>query len=558
MRISVVGVALTFKGCTDGGSRRPVRHEEHPKQFQMVSEVDACSRMTKIYEFGPYCLDTGTGLLMLGDQPTALGPRATTLLQKLVEQAGHLVGKELLIETAWSGLVVEESNLTVQIATLRKLLDESGGAAWIETMPRRGYRYVGPPVSVRPTIGPADSPVSSASEKPSIAVLPFSHLGGDDEDAYFADGMADDIVNGLARIRWLFVIARSSTLKYRSPSAVDSKQAGRELGVRYLLMGSVRKASNRIRIACQLVDATTCMQVWSERYDRALSDVFDLQDEVAIAVVGAIEPTLRQAEAKRVRRKRPESLHAYDLALRAQADVFSGMPEQSTRALELLEQALRLEPGYALAHAYAAMCHHNLFLRGGFGEANLEGSISHARAAMANGQDDALALTFAGFSLGMDAHDRPAALAAFESALAISPSSALTYILGGVLSAWSGAAERAIEWGHIGLRLSPFDEWAFAGWHAIALGSFKLGNFDAAAEAATRAIQANPAHSISYMLQAAALAGINKLVDARKAATTVMNLQPNFRYGQQLSGVDCEPALAAALGTALSTAGLFE
>ena len=515
--------------------------------------------MSKTYEFGPYRLDAGTGLLMLGDRPTALGPRATALLQKLVEQAGHLVGKELLIEAAWPGLVVEESNLTVQIATLRKLLDASGGATWIETLPRRGYRYVGPPVSVGPTMGNVDdSRVSSASDTPSIAVLPFSHLGGDDDDTYFADGMADDIVNGLARIRWLFVIARSSTLKYRSPSSVDPGQAGRELGVRYLLMGSVRKASNRIRIACQLVDAATGMQVWSERYDRALKDVFDLQDEVAIAVVGAIEPTLRQAEAKRVRRTRPESLHAYDLALRAQADVFSGMPEQSTQALELLEQALRLEPGYALAHAYAAMCHHNLFLRGGLHEANLEGSINHARAAMANGQDDALALTFAGFSLGMDAHDRPAAMAAFESALAVSPSSALTYILGGVLSGWSGADERAVEWGRIGLRLSPFDGWAFAGWHAIALGSFKSGDFDAAAEASTRAIQANPAHSISYMLQAAALAGIGNVAGARKAAATVMKLQPNFRYGHQLSGVDCEAALAAALGTALRTAGLFE
>jgi TolB-like protein/tetratricopeptide (TPR) repeat protein len=538
---------------------QPLRHEEHPKQFQMVSEVDACSRMTTTYEFGPYRLDTGTGLLMLGDQPTALGPRASALLVKLVERAGHLVGKELLIETVWPGLVVAESNLTVQIATLRKLLNESGGAAWIETMPRRGYRYVGPPVNVRPAMGPVDGlTAASASDKPSIAVLPFSHLGGNDEDAYFADGMAEDIVNGLARIRWLFVVARSSTLKYRSPSVVDSKQVGRELDVRYLLVGSVRKASNQIRIACQLVEAATGMQVWSERYDRALSDVFDLQDEVAIAVVGAIEPTLRQAEAKRVRRKRPESLHAYDLALRAQADVFSGMPEQSTRALELLRQALTLEPGYALAHAYAAMCHHNLFLRGGRDEANLDGSISHARAAMANGQDDALALTFAGFSLGMDAHDRPAAFAAFESALAISPSSALTYILGGVLSGWSGAAGRAVDWGHTGLRLSPFDGWAFAAWHAIALGSFKLGKFVAATEAATRAIQANPAHSISYMLQAAALAKIGKVIEARKAAATVMKLQPNFRYGQQLSGVDCEPTLASALGPALGTAGLFE
>lgn len=512
--------------------------------------------MTKTYAFGPYRLDSALGMLMHGDQPTALGPRAAALLQRLVEGAGQPVGKEALIDAAWPGLVVEESNLTVQIAALRKVLDEAGGAAWIETLPRRGYRYAGPPVSLAPTAAAIDDP--PPLEKPSVAVLPFANLSGDAEQAYFADGMVDDIVNGLSRIRWLYVIARSSTLKYRHGSAVDAEQAGRELGVRYVLQGSVRKAPDRIRIACQLVEAATGVQVWSERYDRALREVFDLQDEVAIAVLGAIEPTLRQVEARRVRRKRPDSLHAYDLVLQAQADVFSGMPESSTRALGLLDRALALEPGYALAHSYAAMCHHNRFLRGGLDEADREASIRHARAAMANGRDDALALTFAGFSMGMDAHDRAAAFAAFDSALAISPSSALTYILGSVVLGWSGQAVRAIEWGEKGLRLSPFDAWAFAAWHSIVLGHFKSGRFDAAAEAATRAVQANPAHSISYMLQAAALAGLGKIDDARKAAATAMSLQPNFRYGRQLAGVDCEPALGAALNAALLAAGLQE
>ncbi|WP_232077483.1 winged helix-turn-helix domain-containing protein [Variovorax sp. PBL-E5] len=496
---------------------------------------------------------------MRGNRPTALGPRAAALLQRLLEQAGQPVSKEALIDAAWPGLVVEESNLTVQIAALRKVLGEAGGAAWIETLPRRGYRYVGPPISLAPTAAlPDDPPALGTSDKPSVAVLPFADLCGDGEQAYFADGMVDDIVNGLSRIRWLFVIARSSTLKYRQQSVVDAMQAGRELGVRYLLLGSVRRASDRIRIACQLVEAASGVQVWSERYDRALSDVFDLQDEVAIAVVGAMEPTLRQAEARRVRRKRPDSLHAYEIVLQAQADVFSGMPEPSTRALGLLGRALALEPGYALAHAYAAMCYHNRFLRGGLDEADREASIGHARSAMANGQDDALALTFAGFSMGMDAHDRAAASAAFDAALAISPSSALTYILGSVVFGWSGQVQRAIEWGEKGLRLSPFDGWAFAAWHSIVLGQFASGRFDAAAEAATRAIQANPAHSISYMLQAAALAGLGRIDDARKAAATVMNLQPNFRYGRQFAGVDCELALAAALGVALVAAGLQE
>jgi len=495
---------------------------------------------------------------MRGDQPTALRPRAAALLRLLVEQAGRPISKEALIDAAWPGLVVEESNLTVQIAALRKVLAEAGGAVWIETLPRRGYRYAGPPVSVTPSVVPLGDPPALGTDKASVAVLPFADLSGDLEQAYFADGMVDDVVNGLSRIRWLFVIARTSTLKYRPQSEVDAKQAGQELGVRYLLQGSVRRAQDRIRIACQLVEAASGVQVWSERYDRALSHLFDLQDEVAIAVLGAIEPTLRQAEARRVRRKRPDSLHAYELVLQAQADVFSGMPEPSSRALGLLDRALAHEPDYALAHAYAAMCHHNRFLRGGLDQAEREASIAHARAAMANGRDDALALTFAGFSMGMDAHDRAAAFAAFDAALAISPSSALTYILGSVVLGWSGQAERAIEWGEKGLRLSPFDAWAFAAWHSMVLGQFTSGRFDEAAAAATRAVQANPAHSISYMLQAAALAELGKIDDARKAAATVMRLQPNFRYGLQFAGVDCEPALAAALGAALIAAGLQE
>jgi len=515
--------------------------------------------MTKTYQFGPYRLVSGVGMLMRDDKPTALGPRAAAVLQRLLEQAGQPISKEALIDAAWPGLVVEQSNLTVQVAALRKVLDEAGGAAWIETLPRRGYRYAGPPVSPAPSVVPLDDPPAlGTSDKPSVAVLPFANLSGDREQGYFAEGMVEDIVNGLSRIRWLFVIARSSTLKYQPQSVVDSKQAGRELGVRYVLQGSVRKAQDRIRIACQLVEAASGVQVWSERYDRALNDLFDLQDEVAIAVLGAIEPTLRQAEARRVRRTRPDSLRAYELVLQAQTDVFSGMPEPSTRALGLLDRAMALEPGYALAHAYAAMCHHNRFLRGGLDEADREASIGHARAAMANGQDDALALTFAGFSMGMDAHDRAAASAAFDAALAISPSSALTYILGSVVFGWSGQAKRAIEWGEKGLRLSPFDAWAFAAWHAIVLGQFKSSRFAAAARAATWAIQVNPAHSISYMLQAAALAGLGKIDDARKAAATVMSLQPNFRYGRQFAGVDCEPALAAALGSALIAAGLQE
>ena len=336
------------------------------------------------------------------------------------------------------------------------------------------------------------------------------------------------------------------------------KQVGRELGVRYVLQGSVRKADDRVRIAAQLIDAATGAHVWAERYDRGSDDIFALQDEIALSVVGAIVPTLRRAEIKRVNRKRPDSLDAYDLVLRAQPDVDSGMPEQVTRALALLERAIALEPSYALAHGNAAMCHHCLFLRAGLQEADRAASIRHARLAILHGQDDALALTWAGFSIGMDGHDRGAAFTALEAALAISPSSALTYILGSVILAWGGEAERAIEWSDRGLRLSPFDSWAWAAFDAQALSHFHCGRYEEAGRAAYKSVQANPAHSITYVQLTAALARLGRLEEAKAAAARVLELHPAFRYGRQFLGVDCAPALAASLGDALRAAGLPE
>ncbi len=517
--------------------------------------------MATILEFGPFRLDADAGILFHGAEPTPLGQRAVALLALLAERPGAPVSKEALIEAAWPGLAIEDSNLTVQIAAVRRVFDDlAGGAGWIETLPRRGYRYVGPAVAAAHPDRAAGLPASPAltlPDKSSVAVLPFSNLSGDTEQDYFTDGVVDDIITGLSRINWLFVIARNSTFTYKG-RAVDVKQVGRELGVRYVLEGSVRKALDRVRITGQLIDVSTGAHVWAERYDRRSDDIFALQDEIALSVVGAIAPSLRRAEVNRVKRKRPDSLDAYDLVLRAQPDVDSGMPEQVTRALVLLERSIALEPAYALAHGNAAMCHHCLFLRAGLQEVNRAASIRHARSAIIHGQDDALALTWAGFSIGMDGHDRAAAFTALEAALAISPSSALTYILGSVILGWGGEAERAIEWSERGVRLSPFDSWAWAAFDAQAMGHFHRGRYEEAAHAAYRSVQANPAHSITYVQLAAALAKLGRLEEARAAAARVLELHPTFRYSRQFAGVNCAPALAASLGDALRAAGLPE
>ena len=225
-----------------------------------------------------------------------LGQRAVALLRLLLENAGVPVSKDALVEAGWGGLAVADNNLTVQIAALRRVLAEAANAeSWIETLPRRGYRYVGPAVATNgPDVGRRPCRVGTdLPDKPSVAVLPFSNLSGDPEQDYFADGMVDDIITGLARINWLFVIARNSTFTYKG-RAVDVKQVGRELGVRYVLEGSVRKAGGSVRVTGQMIDASTGAHVWAERYDRSSDDIFALQDEIALSAVGAIAPSVRQ------------------------------------------------------------------------------------------------------------------------------------------------------------------------------------------------------------------------------------------------------------------------
>jgi tetratricopeptide (TPR) repeat protein len=313
-----------------------------------------------------------------------------------------------------------------------------------------------------------------------------------------------------------------------------------------------------VRITGQLIDAATGAHVWAERYDRQFGDIFALQDELTLAVLGAIEPSLRLAEIERVKRKRPDSLDAYDLVLQVQSDVYARMPGPSTKALVLLERAIALDPTYALAHAYAAECHHSIFLRGGLHDENRRASIRYAEAVMAHGQDDARALSFAGFVIGMDKHDRAAAFAAFEAALAVSPSSAVTYIQGSVILALGGDAERAIEWAELGLRLSPLDPWRTSAFFALAIAHFHCSRYEEAAAAARKAIQSSPGFSMPYVALAAALAKLGQLEEAKAAGARALELQPFLRYSQLFAGANFAPTLASSMSEALQATGLPE
>src|SRR6266481_9655968 len=382
--------------------------------------------MATIHSFGPFRLDTDAEILFRGTEPIVLGQRAVALLRLLLERAGAPVSKDAVIKAAWPGLAIEDSNLTVQIAALRRVFEEGAGAAnWIEPLPRRGYRYVGPVVAtgnLPAETNPQTSPALALPDKPSIAVLPFQNMSGDPEQDYFADGMVEDIITGLSRSKSLFVIARNSSFTYKG-KAVDVKEVGRELGVRYILEGSVRNSGNRVRITGQLVDAETGNHIWADRYDSTLEDIFDLQDRVTTSVIGAIAPQLELAEIARAQRKPTESLQAYDYYLRALASFYRFTPEANIEALKLTRTANNLDPDYAAPFALGATCY---VQRWGFGWniADAEGETEArrlTRRALELGKDDPLVLALAGQALGLFIGELQEGAALLARAISLDP-----------------------------------------------------------------------------------------------------------------------------------------
>jgi adenylate cyclase len=401
-------------------------------------------------------------------------------------------------------------------------------------------------------------PALPLPDKPSIAVLPFANMSGDLEQEYFADGMVEEIITALSRIRWLFVIARNSSFTYKG-QAIDVKQVGRELGVRYVLEGSVRRGGNRVRITAQLIDATSGAHLWADRFDGSLEDVFDLQDQVAISVAGVIEPTLRQAEIERARRKRPDSLDAYDLYLRALPFAYTSMPEDADKALGFLEQAIELEPDFPVAHAIIAWCQEQRYLRGGLNEDAKATALRHARLAIGTGGDDATALAVAGLVIGfLEPCEYESALDAFNRSLALSNSSALALGLSALTRAWHGESAIAIEQAELALRLSPFDPLTNQRHMAIAIAQFVAGRFEESAVAANRSVQANPRFSPPYWMRAAALANLGRIDEAKTVAQRLLEVQPQFTIASITSAPFANPEILAALGHALRRVGLPE
>ena len=394
-------------------------------------------------------------------------------------------------------------------------------------------------------------------DRASIAVLPFDNLSGDTEQEYFADGIVEEIITGLSRIKWLFVIARNSTFIYKG-KPVDVKAVGRNLGVRYVLQGSVRRSGNHVRVTGQLIETETAAHVWADRYDGTLGDIFTLQDEMTMSVIGAVEPTLRRAEVERARRKRPNNLDAYELFLRALPLATTAMPEDADKALHFLQEAIRLEPNYAAVHGFIAWCHEQRYLRGGLQAATRHVALAHAHAALETGSDDAMALAMGGFVVGVLERDYETALEAIDRSLALSPSSALAFGFSSIIRAWMGEDSTAIEHATIGIRLSPYDPLVYLPYVGLTFANFFAGNFVEAASAASRASAANPRFSVPRYLHAAALVRLDRLDEARAMADVALALQPGFTISGLVSGNITTPDRMGMLAEALHRAGLPE
>jgi TolB-like protein/tetratricopeptide (TPR) repeat protein len=491
--------------------------------------------MAAIHAFGPFRLDAEAEILFKGTEPVPLGRRAVALLLALVARHGAPLSKDELIDAAWPGLAVEESNLTVQIAALRRVFgEEPGGDGWIETLPRRGYRFVGPVVNEDNASAPMPRleglQAPALPDKPSIAVLPFQNRSGDPEQEYFVDGMAEDIITALSRMRWLFVIARNSSFTYKG-RAVDLKQVGRELGVRYVLEGSVRKAANGVRITGQLVDAATGAHLWADHFDGGLEDVFELQDQVTTSVVGAIAPRLERAEIERAKRKPTESLDAYDYFLRGMASVHQWTLDANDEALRVFRKAIELDPDFASAYGMAAWCYTwRSINRWTVDRAQETAEATRlARRAVDLGADDAVALCMGGYALAFVTHDLDRGAALVDEALLMNPNLAWAWHSSGWLRAFLGEPDVAIKHLEHGMRLSPLDPFVFRAYAGLACAHLLAGRYEEASSWAEKALQRRPNLLVAVREAAVGYALAGQALKAQKVMEQLRQSDPELR-----------------------------
>ena len=433
--------------------------------------------------FDDQILDVDRRELRRGPAAIAVEPQVFDLLVYLLENRERVVSKDDLIGSVWGGRIVSESTLTSRINAARKAVGDSGDEQrLIRTIPRKGLRFIGDvrleqnapaPVRAEPEVPPLPLP-----DRPAIAVLPFTNMSGEPEQEYFSDGISEDIITALSKLRWFFVIARNSSFIYKGKS-VHLKQVAEELGVRYVLEGSVRKGGERVRITAQLNDVATGSHVWAERYDRDIADVFAVQDEITEAIVAAIEPQLYAAENFRAQRKAPGSMDAWDLVMRALSHYWRVTRQDNVVAQALLEKAIAIDPNYGQALGVLATSYIFTAHMGWANEAAVSMAEHAALAAIRADSEDPWAHSALGY-IYLLARRFDDSLAEYELALRLNPNFSLAQAFYGVSLCYSGRWQEGDDAALRALRLSPRDPFSGVYYGITAYAQYLGRNYDAA------------------------------------------------------------------------------
>ena len=505
------------------------------------------------FAFGPFNLDAGNGTLFRDDELVSVGARGARLLAALLSDPGAVRTKTELMDAAWPGAAIEESNLSVQIAALRKALGPMpDGAEWIETVQRIGYRFVG-------QVDERQSARASDSILPSLAVLPFHNMSGDAEQEYFADGVVEDIITALSRFTSFAVIARNSSFVYKG-KAVDVRQVAKELGVRYVLEGSVRRAGARLRITAQLIDAMSGAHLWADKFDGAVEDIFDVQDRITESVVAIVEPRIQQAEIDRSRRERAGSLAAYDLYLRALPKHATLAWEDNLEAIALLERALALEPNYAVALKVASdVLAHRVTM--GWPSITPDDDrtrcIELTRRALAHAAGDATVLAQCGANYVFVSHDYERGMLTLARAVEANPNNVEVLICASVAYLHAGRVEDSLAHAHRVLRLAPGDPTGHYAMTAIAHAHMVLGNYAEALAWAERSHALSGGTDAAYWMLIAANAQLGRLDEARRWLAIFNAMRPGMSVRKiRDAQPKKEPDRMAAILDGLRMAGL--
>ena len=477
--------------------------------------------------FGRYRLEPGAGL-MSGAREVHLTPKALALLSYMAERPGDVITKDELFGAIWPETTVGDAALVTCIQELRKALrDDARRPRYIETLHRRGYRFIAKVASpAHVLLAPGDSALP-LPDRPSIAVLPFANMSGDPDQEHFADGISEDLITGLAHIRWLFVIARNSSFVYNN-RAVDVKDVSRALGVRYVLEGSVRRAGSRLRISAQLIDATTGGHHWAERYDRELGDIFAVQDEITRSVAGAIEPHLLAAEGVRALSRSSDDLGAWELVARAKTHFGRLTRADYQRAIEPLEKAVEVYPDYAPAQSLLGFC---LVFAAHMGwndrAQGLRRGHQHAVRAIALDDRDPWGYAALGYCALMERRTEES-IASFRQAVHLNPNSAAAHSHLSRGFAFAGRDREAIEHGEEAIRLSPLDPEMALFFGGIAVAHFTAGRFADAIRYSIEAQRLRPGFLGSRRLHCASLALAGRLAEARALLPGIRREQPEL------------------------------